>query len=121
MPEGQKIKNRQRGLRQRRTRCQIRAKSKRPRLSVFRSAKHFYLQIIDDNVGRTLCAASDSEVAKDKKAIKPLEKATAVGTLLAKKALEKKIGVVVFDRGSYQYHGRVKAAAEAARAAGLKF
>lgn len=106
-------------LRRNRTRQQIIGKTAQPRLSVFRSLKHFYLQIIDDAKGVTLCAASDKDVtAKGKTG---LEIATAVGTELAKRAVEKKVSTVVFDRGSYQYHGRVKAAADAARAGGLKF
>ncbi|KKQ79556.1 MAG: 50S ribosomal protein L18 [Parcubacteria group bacterium GW2011_GWC2_38_7] len=106
-------------LRKQRTRKQIIGKTAQPRLSVFRSIKHFYLQIIDDKKGVTLCSASDKDVSgKGKKGI---EIATAVGTELAKRAIDKKVTQVVFDRGSYQYHGRVKAAAEAARAGGLKF
>lgn len=110
-----------REARKRRARKQIKGKvAKLLRLSVFRSAKHFYCQIIDDNAGKTLCAASDLEL-KLKKGTKPIEAATAVGKLIAEKATAKKISQVVFDRGAYKYHGRVKAAAEAARTAGLKF
>ncbi|MFH0987920.1 MAG: 50S ribosomal protein L18 [Parcubacteria group bacterium] len=110
-----------REARKRRTRKQIKGKvATLLRLSVFRSLKHFSVQIIDDNAGKTLCSASDLEV-KDKKKIKPVEIAAAVGKLIAEKAQAKKISAVVYDRGAYKYHGRVKAAAEAARAAGLKF
>jgi len=106
-------------LRKNRTRQQIIGKTERPRLSVFRSLKHLYLQVIDDKKGITLCAASDKDVnTKGKKAT---EIAAEVGKELAKRALEKKVETVVFDRGSYQYHGRVKAAADAAREGGLKF
>lgn len=106
-------------LRRNRTRKQIIGKTDRPRLSVFRSLKHFYLQIIDDKKSITLCAASDKDVTiKGKTGI---EIASAVGTEIAKRALEKKISQVVFDRGAYQYHGRIKASADAARAGGLKF
>lgn len=90
-----------------------------PRLCAFRSLKHFYLQIIDDNAGRTLCAASDHELKLKNK--KPIEVAAAVGAAIAEKAVAKKITKVVFDRGAYKYHGRVKAAADAARTGGLKF
>jgi len=102
-----------------RTRTRIFANSVLPRLSVFRSLKHLYLQVIDDAAGRTVASASDAEVAAKGK--KPVEVAMEVGKLLAKKALEKKIEQVVFDKGSYKYHGQVKAAAEGAREGGLKF
>ena len=105
--------------RKNRVRKTIKASSDSLRLSVFRSLKHFYAQIVDDANGVTICSASDKEVA-DKK-VKPIEIAKAVGGLIAKKALEKGVSQVVFDRGSYQYHGRVKAAADGARDAGLKF
>ncbi len=95
----------------------------RPRLSVFRSSSNIYAQIIDDAAGVTLVAASTLE--KDiKDAIKNggnCDAATAVGKLIAKKALEKKIGKVIFDRGGFLYHGRVKVLAEAAREGGLQF
>ena len=94
--------------------------AERPRLAVFRSNNHMYAQIIDDTVGNTLVAAStlDKDV-KTKHANK--EAAKEVGTLIAKKAIEKNIKTVVFDRGGYIYHGVVKELAEAAREAGLKF
>ncbi|MDR1764808.1 MAG: 50S ribosomal protein L18 [Lachnospiraceae bacterium] len=97
--------------------------TQRPRLAVFRSNQHMYAQIIDDSVGNTLVAASTLE--KDAKS--QLEKtsdvaaAAFVGSLIAKRALEKGIDTVVFDRGGFIYHGKVKALAEAAREAGLKF
>jgi len=91
-----------------------------PRLSVFRSLKHFSAQIVDDAKGVTVCAAHDREV-KSAKGKKPIEIAALVGALIAEKALAKKITKVVFDRGAYKYHGLVKAAADAARTAGLKF
>lgn len=106
-------------LRKNRTRKQIIGKKDRPRLSVFRSLKHFYMQVIDDVKGVTLCAASDKEVSTKGKT--GIEIASAVGAEIARKAQEKKIVEVVFDRGAYQYHGRVKAAADAARNGGLKF
>lgn len=106
-------------LRKRRTRKRIVGKSQLPRLSVFRSLKHFYMQIIDDKVGKTLVSASDKMVTTKGK--KPLVIAAEVGKEIAKLALTKKVEKVVFDRGAYQYHGRIKAAAEAAKEAGLKF
>ena len=95
----------------------------RPRLSVFRSSKHIYAQIIDDAAGRTLAAASSLE--KDlKSSLKTganIDAAKAVGKLVAERATAKGVSAVVFDRGGYLYHGRVKALADAARAGGLKF
>ena len=93
----------------------------KPRLSVFRSAKHIYAQVIDDVNGVTL--ASASSIDKDSKVTNGgnVSAATVVGKLIAENALAAKIENVVFDRSGYLYHGRVKALAEAARAAGLKF
>jgi large subunit ribosomal protein L18 len=91
----------------------------RPRLSVFRSAKNIYAQIIDDAKGVTIAAASSLETAVDKGANK--EAAAKVGALVAQRALDKGAKEVVFDRGGYIYHGRIKALAEAAREAGLSF
>ena len=115
----QKIKLAKKVLRQKRTRKKIIGQTAAPRLSVFRSLKHIYAQIIDDARGVTLCAASDKDI-KEAKTLKPVEIAAAVGRVIAERAKEKKIGQAVFDRGSYQYHGRVKAVAEAAREGGLK-
>ncbi|MFA6537054.1 MAG: 50S ribosomal protein L18 [Patescibacteria group bacterium] len=112
-----KIVNKQQ--RQNRVRVSLKTNSGLPRLCVFRSLKHFYLQIIDDVSRKTLCSASDKEVVDKKQ--KPLVIAGLVGQILGKKAIEKGVEKVVFDRGSYQYHGRVKAAADGAREAGLKF
>ena len=93
----------------------------KPRLNVFRSNKQIYAQIIDDTTGKTLCIASSLD--KDLKLANGgnAEAAAKVGTLVAKRALALKIEAVVFDRGGYVFHGRVKALADAARAAGLKF
>ena len=93
----------------------------KPRLNVFRSNKQIYAQIIDDTTGKTLCSASSLD--KDLKLANGgnAEAAAKVGTLVAKRALALNIEAVVFDRGGYLYHGRVKALADAARAAGLKF
>ncbi len=95
----------------------------RPRLSVFRSGKHIYAQLIDDAARHTIAAASSSEAAKEGSVAKThnIAAATAVGKLIAARALEKGIRQVVFDRGGYLYHGRVKALAEAARSGGLEF
>jgi large subunit ribosomal protein L18 len=95
----------------------------RPRLSVFRSGKHIYVQVIDDKQKRTIASASSGEAIKDGAASKTynVAAAAAVGKLIAARALEKGVKQVVFDRGGYLYHGRVKALAEAAREGGLEF
>ncbi len=106
-----------------RVRKKLSGTTARPRFCVFRSLSHIYAQVIDDTAGQTLISASDldSEV-KDKVAEKKKrESAEIVGSLAAQRALSKGIKKVVFDRGGYQYHGRVKALAEAARKAGLEF
>lgn len=95
--------------------------TERPRLSVFRSEKHIYAQIIDDVKGVTLVAASTVQKDLELKVGSNIEAATAVGTAIAKKALAQGIEEVVFDRGGFLYHGRVAAVAEAAREAGLQF
>ncbi|MCI9102839.1 MAG: 50S ribosomal protein L18 [Lachnospiraceae bacterium] len=97
--------------------------AKRPRLAVFRSNNHMYAQIIDDSVGHTLAAASTAEKAVKAELEKTNNVAAAayVGTVIAKRALEKGIEEVVFDRGGFLYHGKVQALADAAREAGLKF
>lgn len=94
-----------------------------PRLTVFRSDKHIYAQVIDDVAGNTIASAStlDKEIQSQLKAdIKKLDKSKLVGLLIAKRALEAKITNVAFDRNGYLYHGRVKALADAAREGGLK-
>ena len=95
----------------------------RPRLSVFRSSKQIYAQVIDDTAGHTVVAASSSEkaAATGKSGGGNLSGAKAIGKLVAERAKDKGIKAVVFDRGGYLYHGRVKALADAARAAGLEF
>lgn len=97
--------------------------SKRLRLSVFRSNKHIYGQIIDEKKGTTLAAASDKDVAKSEsqKLKGKVKIAMETGKILAERALKKKIKMVFFDRRKYKYHGRVKALAEGARKGGLKF
>jgi len=94
---------------------------KRLRLAVFRSNKYIYAQIIDDEKGHTLVAVSDLSDLSNLSHLGNLEKAKEVGKILAKKALEKGIEYVYFDRRKYKYHGRVKALAEGAREGGLKF
>jgi large subunit ribosomal protein L18 len=95
----------------------------RPRLAVFRSQSHIYAQVIDDQAGRTLCAAAsvEKDVRSEHKRGASAAAAKVVGTLVAKRAMEKGISAVVFDRGGFKYHGRVKALADAAREGGLRF
>ncbi len=95
----------------------------RPRLAVFRSNNHMYAQIIDDTVGHTLVSAStlQKEVSAELEKTNNVEAASHLGTVIAKRALEKGITKVVFDRGGYIYHGKVQALADAAREAGLEF
>ena len=95
----------------------------RPRLSVFRSSKHIYAQVIDDAAGRTLAAASTLEkaVREQGRTGADIEAAAAIGKLIAERAKQAGVSQVIFDRGGYIYHGRVKALAEAAREAGLDF
>nr|WP_302597308.1 50S ribosomal protein L18 [uncultured Cellulosilyticum sp.] len=106
-----------------RMRNKIQGTAQRPRLAVFRSEKHIYAQIIDDMTGTTLAAAStvEKEIASTLEATSNVAAAEAVGTAIAKKAAAKGIENVVFDRGGFLYHGRVKALADAAREAGLQF
>jgi large subunit ribosomal protein L18 len=131
-------KNEIRGRIHKRIRSRLQGTSERPRLAVFRSVAHIYAQVIDDSQGKTLVSASSVDKgARPAKAAKPAEGAKAakgartgggnvaaaktIGKLVAERAKEKGITRVVFDRGGYQYHGRVKALADAARAAGLEF
>jgi len=101
----------------------VQGTSERPRLCVFKSARHIYAQIINDDEGRTLVAAStvSKELARPGARVKKTEAAKAVGTLVAEKALAGGIQRVVFDRGGYPFHGRIKALATAARDRGLQF
>ncbi|MDD4635227.1 MAG: 50S ribosomal protein L18 [Dehalococcoidales bacterium] len=110
-------------IRHARVRSKVRGDSERPRLAVFRSLNHIYVQVIDDSCGHTLAAASTLDITiKDNLENKNKSShAEMVGELIAQKAREKGITQVVFDRGGYKYHGRVKSLAEAARKAGLKF
>jgi large subunit ribosomal protein L18 len=121
------LKRRDRNEARRRRHVRIRrsmeGSADRPRLSVFRSLAHIYAQVIDDTAGRTLAAASslDAEVRAEAVKSKKSEAGRMVGQLIARRAQANGIRRVVFDRGGYLYHGRVKALAEAAREAGLEF
>ncbi len=105
--------------RKKRSRAKIQGTAARPRLSVFRSGRHIYAQLIDDEKGRVMAAASDREIKKKKQTGQ--EKALETGRLIAEKAKALKIEKVVFCKGAYKYHGRVKSLAEGARQAGLVF
>jgi large subunit ribosomal protein L18 len=106
-----------------RIRKKLSGSPQRPRLAVFRSQSHIYAQVIDDEAGQTLCAASslDADLKAQAKRGSNVAAAKAVGQLIAQRAQEKGVSAVVFDRGGFQYHGRVKALADAAREGGLKF
>ena len=110
-------------IRHRRVRQKVTGTISRPRLCVFRSLNHVHAQLIDDSMGQTLVSMStlDSQVRGKTDGMGKTKKAEIVGTLLAERALDKGIKKVVFDRGGYKYHGRIKALAEAARKAGLEF
>ena len=103
--------------RRRRVRAKVRGSAARPRISVFRSNRGISAQLIDDDAGRTLAAVNWTEA--ELRSLKPLEQAHKVGELLAQRAKAAGVDTVVFDRGGYQYHGRVKALAEGAREGGL--
>jgi large subunit ribosomal protein L18 len=112
-----------RAVLKRRIRRKLSGTAERPRVAVFRSLNHFYLQAVDDVAHRTLCSAStvDPEVRAQQKTGGNVAAAKLVGALIAARLKERGIETVVFDRGGYLYHGRVRAAAEAAREKGLKF
>ena len=105
--------------RRRRVRANVRGSAERPRISVFRSNRGIFVQLVDDSSGRTLAAVSWT--AAELRSLKPLEQATKAGELLAQRAKAAGIETAVFDRGGYRYHGRVRALAEGAREAGLTF
>jgi large subunit ribosomal protein L18 len=108
--------------RHRRIRVTLSGTGQRPRLNVFRSLQHIYAQVIDDTSGITLAAASTNEAdVRASMTGSKTERARAVGKTIAQRAKEKGVAAVVFDRGGYLYHGRVKALADAAREAGLEF
>ncbi|MDA0162655.1 50S ribosomal protein L18 [Solirubrobacter ginsenosidimutans] len=105
--------------RRRRVRAKVHGTAERPRISVFRSNRGLFAQLIDDEAGRTLTAVQWTEA--EVRSLKPMEQATELGKLLASRAKAAGIDSAVFDRGGYQYHGRVKALAEGAREGGLTF
>jgi large subunit ribosomal protein L18 len=105
--------------RRRRVRAKVRGTAERPRISVFRSNRGIFAQLIDDDAGRTLAAVQWTE--PELRSLKRMEQAAKAGELLAERAKAAGIQAAVFDRGGYQYHGRVKALAEGAREAGLSF
>ena len=105
--------------RRRRVRAKVHGSAERPRISVFRSNRGVFAQLIDDDSGRTLASVNWTE--SDLRSLKPMEQAAKAGELLAQRAKAAGVETAVFDRGGYQYHGRVKALAEGAREGGLKF
>ena len=118
-----KSRNESRQRRHLRIRRGVRGTPARPRLSVFRSVAHIYAQVVDDDAGRTLAAASslDPEIRTQAAGVKKAEAGKLVGQLVARRAKEHGVSRVVFDRGGYLYHGRVKAVADGAREGGLEF
>jgi large subunit ribosomal protein L18 len=104
--------------RRRRVRAKIRGTAERPRISVFRSNRGIFAQLVDDDSGRTLASVNWTEA--ELRSLSPLEQAKRAGELLARRASEAGVAEAVFDRGGYKYHGRVKALAEGAREGGLK-
>lgn len=120
-------KKRKQNRRHNKVRAKISGTAARPRLCIFRSSKHIYAQIINDEKGETIESASSNGIKSSQKAGKENQYtgkqhvSYELGKLIAKKALMKKIEEIVFDRGGYRYHGRVKAVAEGARKGGLKF
>lgn len=116
----QKEKKSRLDRRHKKIRMRIIGTSLRPRLSVFRSNKGMYLQLVDDSTGKTLVSVNSKEVKGGAKS-KKVDKSFEMGKILGEKAVKANIKEVVFDRGGYKFHGRVKAVAEGAREAGLKF
>ncbi len=105
--------------RRRRVRAKVRGTAERPRIAVFRSNRGIFVQLIDDDAGRTLAAVNWTEA--ELRGLAPMEQATRVGALIAERAQAAGVDTAVFDRGGYRYHGRVKALAEGAREGGLEF
>ena len=119
-----KDRKRKKAKRKRRVRSSLMGTENRPRLSVFRSLKHLYIQAIDDVKGKTICSAStlDKELKSQfKSSVNNTENAKLLGTLFAARLKEKKIGTAIFDRGPYRYHGRIKALADSIREQGIIF
>jgi large subunit ribosomal protein L18 len=121
--DSNKKKHLARKRRQRRVRAKVKGTAARPRLNIYRSLTNIYVQVIDDEAGRTLAAAStiDKEVATQIEGKSKTEAAKVVGKVAAERAKKAGIAQVIFDRAGYQYHGRVAAVAEGAREAGLEF
>jgi len=119
MKDLQKIKREKRRKRAVRARSKIFGTLKKPRLSIFRSNKHIYVQLIDDERGKTLASASGLELKNEK--MPKSKKAVSIGKLIADKAAKLNIKEVIFHKGGYKYHGAIKATAEGAREGGLKF
>ncbi len=121
--ERSEVKRKARLRRHRRVRKKVEGREEHPRLSVFRSGRHIYAQIIDDTRGHTLASAStlDKELKNELEGLKKREQARLVGETLARRANSRGVTRVVFDRGGYRYHGRVRSLAEGAREAGLEF
>jgi large subunit ribosomal protein L18 len=109
----------QRLKRRRRVRAKIRGSADRPRISVFRSNRGIFAQLIDDDSGRTIASVNWTEV--DLRGLGPMEQATRAGGILAQRAVAAGVSTAVFDRGGYKYHGRIKALADGAREGGLTF
>lgn len=118
--DANKLKQRKRWQRAKRTRSKLLGVAQKPRLTVFRSNKHVYAQLIDDQQGKTIVSVSDLELKETAK-VKKMDKSKLVGQAIAKKALDKKITEIIFDKGGYKYHGAIKSLAEGAREGGLKF
>jgi len=122
-----KVKREKAIRRKRRIRAKIKGTANQPRLCVFKSSKHIYAQLIDDEKGKTIVSTSDLELKKQTKsktggkADEGIKKAQEVGKIIAEKAVKNKIKKVIFDRGPYKYHGKIKALAEEARKGGLVF
>ena len=118
-----KSRNQLRVRRHARVRRRLTGAAQRPRLSVFRSLHHLYVQLIDDTTGHTLAAAStrEKDIAKGLDSLTTVGAAEKIGTVIAERAKERGVTQVIFDRGGYKYHGRIKALADAARSAGLEF
>lgn len=114
-------RNQRRRARQQRARVRLRGTPERPRLSIYRSLRYLYAQVVDDSSGRVLAAATTRASGRQAPAADTLAAARALGQQIAAAAKAKGIEAVVFDRGGYVYHGRVRALAEAARQAGLQF
>ncbi len=121
--ERSEVKRKARLRRHRRVRKKVQGRDGRPRLSVFRSARHIYAQIIDDTRGHTLASAStlDKELKNHLEGLEKGERARLVGEMLARRANSRGVTRVIFDRGGYRYQGRVRSLAEGAREAGLEF